>query len=60
MLRANCLQIEITLLAPVKDTANPLSHHVTASLIFFNHKQALAPVKVKSKIRVVLEVLRAT
>ena len=30
---------------PVKDTANPLSHHALASLNFFNWMQALAPVK---------------
>ena len=34
--------------APVKDTANPLSHHVIASSNFFNCTQALAPVNTKS------------
>ena len=34
---------------PVKDTVNPLSHQVLASLNFFNCTQALAPVKVKSR-----------
>ena len=34
---------------PVKDTANPLSHHTLASLNFFNWMQALAPVKAKKK-----------
>lgn len=34
--------------APVKDTANPLSHHVMASSHFFNCTQALAPVNTKS------------
>lgn len=34
--------------APVKDTANPLSHHVMASSNFFNCTQALAPVNTKS------------
>ena len=35
------------ILIPVKDTANPLSHHALASLNFFNWMQALAPVKAK-------------
>ena len=34
---------------PVKDTVNPLSHQVLASLNFFNCTQALAPVKVKNR-----------
>ena len=33
--------------ASVKDTANPLSHHVMASSNFFNCTQALAPVNTK-------------
>ena len=37
------------ILIPVKDTANPLSHHALASLNFFNWMQALAPVKAKKK-----------
>ena len=37
------------ILIPVKDTANPLSHHALASLNFFNGMQALAPVKAKKK-----------
>lgn len=34
--------------APLKDTANPLSHHVMASSSVFNSTQALAPVNTKS------------
>ena len=34
--------------APLKDTANPLSHHVMASSNVFNSTQALAPVNTKS------------
>lgn len=34
---------------PVKDTVNPLSHQVLASLNFFNCTQALAPVKIKNR-----------
>ena len=34
---------------PVKDTVNPLSHQVLASLNFFNCTQALAPVKVRNR-----------
>ena len=38
------------ILIPVKDTANPLSHHALASSNFFNWMQALAPVKAKINI----------
>ena len=34
--------------APLKDTANPLSHHVMASSSVFNSTQALPPVNTKS------------
>ena len=34
--------------APLKDTANPLSHKVMASSNVFNSTQALAPVNTKS------------
>ena len=36
--------INFEILIPVKDTANPLSHHALASLNFFIWMQALAPV----------------
>ena len=39
--------INVKILIPVKDTANPLSHHVLASLNFCNWMQAFAPVKDK-------------
>ena len=54
--RANCALKENVCAAAynkitisVKDTVNPLSHQVLASLNFFNCMQALAPVKVKNR-----------
>ena len=41
-------EIYFKILIPVKDTANPLSHHALASLNFFNWIEALAPVKAQS------------
>ena len=39
-----CLgEITTKISIPVKDTANPFSHHVLASSNFFNWMQALAP-----------------
>ena len=38
-------EIYFKMVIPVKDTANPLSHHALASLYFFIWIQALAPVK---------------
>ena len=39
----NYFQMENMLITPVKDTANPFSHQVMASLNCFNWKQAVAP-----------------
>ena len=41
-------EIYFKIVIPVKDTANPLSHHALASLNFFNWIEALAPVKAQS------------
>ena len=41
-------EIYFKILIPVKDTANPLSHHALASLNFFNWIEALAPAKAQS------------